>query len=306
MATETSDKKEMILKALFLWNPRINLKEVTFLPGGSNSIAVRAGDQVYRFPLTAEAFAAMRREAILTEILSNEMTSEARSGIARVFIVEEENGLSFSYHRYINGKIMDTVRGETEFNTCYAGLNVEQRSGLAQEIALFFADLHSLSANIFPKEFLSDTVSEWDFTQKTDEEQSRELLLRYSGGKLDLNVFKTEISEDVAFCHNDLSGSNLLIDLESENLLAGIIDFANSGFRPRTDEFIPLYKIGRDLAVRVIGYYNQQVQNPVRMAEIDYKFLCFVAFLLEHQKKPSFFVTALIEDFVQSYFTQRT
>ena len=305
---DNPEKERLIKKALLLWRPSIDMEKIIFLPGGSSSVAVRAGVFVCRFPQTAEALAAIRIEAELTGILNKNLSEASRRKMAEVSIAEnsDENVLSFSYHRYIKGKIMDNIRGETEFNTCYARLNPKQKRRLALEIALFFIDLHTLPITLFQRTSLSENRQDWDFTRKINKEKSRNLLLKHSDGKLDLNEFKTEVSDDIVFCHNDLSGSNLLIDLNDENILKGVIDFGNSGLFPRTNEFIPLYKIGRELVVQTVGFYNQYSRKPVSMREIDYKFLCFVCFLLEQQKKPSFFTTALIKDFVQSYFNIRT
>ena len=96
----------------------------------------------------------------------------------------------------------------------------------------------------------------------------------------------------------------MIVRPEGKNVLAGIIDFANAGLYPRTNEFIPLYKIGRDLASRVVGYYNRMSDSPVDMRRIDYQFLSFVCFLAEQQEKPSRFATAFLDDFIKSYFTR--
>jgi len=307
IAENTPDKELLMRKAILSWNPSIDLKNTVILPGGSNSTAVRAGETVYRFPQTKEAFAAMRQEANLTKVLRDSLSETFRSKIAEVFIVDQSKDIlsAFSYHRYIPGKIMDNRRGETEFNTCYAHLNLERQDRLARETAAFLAELHSVPLKAFQKISLK-AGQDWDFTNRINIECCRELLLKHSHNRIDLNDFKMNCSRDFVFCHNDLSGSNILIDPEKESILTGIIDFANAGFYPRTNEFVPLYKIGRDFVCRIVKYYNRFSNVSVDMRETDYKLLCFICFLLEKQKKPSFFITALIKDFIQSYFTQRT
>lgn len=297
---DTQEKEILIRNALAAWDACIDFENVSFLTGGSCSIAVRAGEFVFRFPLTKSVFEAMRREADLTEALNKHLSSVAASKVPVVRCAEPDGCVCFSYHRYIHGKIMDNIRGETAFNTCYCNLTEKQRDCLAQEIASFLSELHSLSAARFSKEWFSE--SDWDFTEKIDEEKSREMLLRQSGGLLDLNDFKTPMSRDIVLCHNDLSGSNLLVLPENESILSGVIDFANANLCSAANDFMPMYKIGRDLVCRVIRFYNQCSKKSVDMRELDYRFLCFVCFLLEQQKKPSFFITALIENFLKSFF----
>ena len=154
ISKNTPEKEALIRNVLSSWNPSIDLKDMVLLPGGSNSTAVRAGETVYRFPQTEEAFLSMQQEAILIRILNQHFPDALRSEIAEVFIVDEDNFPSFSYHRYISGKIMDNIRGETEFNTCYFHLPPEDQDRLARETAAFLAGLHSVKTDLFQTQSL--------------------------------------------------------------------------------------------------------------------------------------------------------
>ncbi|MBR1778092.1 MAG: aminoglycoside phosphotransferase family protein [Alphaproteobacteria bacterium] len=309
---DTPDKERIIREVLLFWNPSLELTEITFLPAGSNSAVFRGNSFIFRFPLTQSSFHAMKRDSLISELLHTHGSLEVRSKTAPVFIVDSEEKrfpyfIKFSYHKYINGKIMDNRRGKTDFSVCYFHLSRKQQERLAEKIAQFLADLHSIPQNVFQTVLPALTDQNWDFTKRIDEKLSRRLLLEATSGQLDLKEFKTECAQDFVFCHNDLSGSNLLIDLKKKDILQGIIDFGAAGIFPKTNEFVPFYKVGRHFARQIVKAYNTVSQMPVRIREIDYKFLCFIGFLLEQQKKPSDFITALIKNFIEDYFeTQRT
>lgn len=297
---DNPEKERLVRKAFSFWRPSIDVEKIIFLPGGSNSIVVRAGDFVCRFPQTETAFMAMRREAVVTEILKQNFPLFSETTEVSVVEQTEDDFPEFSCHRYIPGRIIDNRRGETEFNMPYNHLTARQKKRLAERTAAFLAGLHSIPTELFQDLPPLSNEQNWDFTGRVNVRLSRELLLKATNGRVDLKEFETECSQNAVFCHNDLSGSNLLVDLNKKDVLAGVIDFGDAGVFPQTNEFIPLYKIGRDFVCQTVEEYNKISPIPVDMREIDYKFLCFIGFFLEQQKKPSFFTTALIQDFVQS------
>ena len=75
--------------------------------------------------------------------------------------------------------------------------------------------------------------------------------------KIDLDYYKPTLpNTDKALCHNDLSGSNLLLNPESDDILAGIIDFGNVVVMPKYQDFFPLYKVDRKLAIDTLTEYT--------------------------------------------------
>ncbi len=58
------------------------------------------------------------------------------------------------------------------------------------------------------------------------------MLLKYSDNKINIDDFKCNIAnDDLVFAHNDMSGSNIVLDEQQDNVLQGIRDV---GFRVET------------------------------------------------------------------------
>ena len=88
-----------------------------------------------------------------------------------------------------------------------------------------------------------------------DYSTAKEHILEVSGGKINLDNFKTTIPTDgLALCHNDLHAGNMVV---KDNKLNGFIDFGEAGVNPRITDFFHLYRLDRDLAVDVIKEYNK-------------------------------------------------
>ena len=101
-------------------------------------------------------------------------------------------------------------------------------------------------------------------------------------------------------CHNDLSGSNLLLNLNKDDVLEGIIDFANAMVIPKYLDFIPLYKMKRRLAVNVLEKYNAIADNKIEQTQLDYTILSYIGFGLSKTKEaPSPYFLKLLKWFLE-------
>lgn len=78
----------------------------------------------------------------------------------------------------------------------------------------------------------------------------------------------TVLDTTIALCHNDLSWSNILLNPEEEDVLAGIIDFGNTVVMPKYQDFFPLYKISRKLAIDTMKEYNKITSSPIEQKQM--------------------------------------
>lgn len=281
--------------------------EITRLPGGSNSFALQIGDYVVRFPKSESVYQSLRREALISKILQKNLPAEQRGKITFPRCRDDVSH-PFSWHKIIKGKICDYVRGETRYNTRYENLSAGQKDMLAAGIAAFLTELHAIKDRIENPE-----AENWNVFEKDDFDHTacRDALLKYSGGKIELKEFIADISpRDFVFAHNDMSGSNLIIDETSPRVLRGIIDFGKAGVMPRLNEFFPYYKIHRGLARRIITCYNRKNGGIIDQTAADYMALgCFGYFMNKSEKQgkpPSDILLKILGSFIDDFYQSKT
>ncbi len=274
---------EFIIKSLKKLN-FIKNYEFEILSGGSRSVALLVDGYVVRFPKTKEALESQEREALILEKVYGFMPSFVLSKTAQSKMCGEK-----SYQKAINGRILTT--------TDYQKMSQTQKEELAKEVALFFAAIHEMPLSLFEEVESSckPYADDWNFTKKESWNYLKAkdcLLLR----GINLDDYKTSFDDDdLVFCHNDLSGSNLLID--DNDAFKAIIDWGNAATMPRTNEFVPLYKISREFANLVIKYYNNYSNKKINIKEVDYKALSFIAFVMLENPN-SWFADTMIKNFL--------
>ncbi len=255
------------------------------LKGGSKSVAFCMGEYVVRFPSSSEVLENQKREALVLEICQNHLPQALREKIPQTTVFEEAE-CAFSYHKIIYGESLEIQ--------AYRQLNEDRKYSLAQNLAEIFLALHNIPVPVLKsveKEYVSQ-ADDWNFFNQEDFEEDKisELLLNYD---IDFKAYKTSFTKDLVICHNDLSGSNILM---KDNTFAGIIDFGNVGIMPRSNDFVPLYKVSRELAIRVLEAYNTVSQNKVSQKEVDLKALSFMGYVLL-KNTTSFFAELLLNNF---------
>ncbi len=266
--------------------------EVRALVGGSKSFAFAVGDDVARFPKAEVVWQTMQREnKILSEILPC-MGDKFKSKIHQISLVEGE--YPFSVVKRFVGKICDNR--DDEVNALkIQDLPQDKQENLAQTLAEFFAMMHKIDYTKLHIPPTNETIDNWDVTQKVDFDYAKARLALKKVSTFDLDDYHCDNkNEALALCHNDLSGSNMLINPKNEDILVGIIDFANAFVEPKYLDFFPLYKINRNLAVEVIKRYNKLVVDKIDIKQTDFTMLAYIGYnLAKLENPPPYFMKLL-------------
>lgn len=272
------------------------------LNGGSKSFAFSVNGYVVRFPKAEVIWQSQQQEAQISELLQANLSDKWKSKVTKVSCCEASD-YPFAYHKMIKGKICDNIRGETDYNTCFANLSDMQKDLLAADIADFLTELHRIKANIF-----NPMAENWNFLLKSDfdYEACKFLLAKYTKQQINLDDFVCDIvQDDFVVAHNDMSGSNLAVDETQEHILQGILDFGNAGLMPRINEFFPYYKISRRLARQIISCYNEQNTAKINQQAADYMLLVYCGYFLDLREKqgkePFQFILSILQNFIQDY-----
>ena len=266
--------------------------EVRAMVGGSKSFAFAVGDEVVRFPKAEIIWQTMQREnQILNEIWPL-LDDKYKNKIHQISLVEGE--YPFSVVRRFVGKICDN-RDDDENAVKVQTLPENKQENLAQTLAEFFAMMHQIDYTKLHIPATNETIDNWDVTKQADFDYAKARLALKKISPFDLDDFKCDNkNETLAFCHNDLSGSNMLLNPAKEDILVGIIDFANAVVQPKYLDFFPLYKINRNLAVEVIKRYNELVDDKIDVTQTDFAMLSYIAYnLAKSDNPPSYFMKLL-------------
>ena len=154
------------------------------------------------------------------------------------------------------------IKGEKLTPVIYENMSDDEKDRLAQNIALFLREMHSiplpdidgLELNVIDDYKCDhDTLREMIYNKIPD--RSKE----YIDDLYKRILYDERISQyDKALCHNDLSCNHIIIQNKS---IVGIIDFGDVAITDRDKDFIYLLEdsieeIGREFGLRVLEYYN--------------------------------------------------
>ena len=200
--------------------------EVSAMVGGSKSFAFAVGDEVVRFPKAEIVWQTMQREnQILSEIWPL-ISDKFKSKIHPINLVEGE--YPFSVVRRFVGKICDNR--DDEVNAVkIQNLPKDKQENLAQTLAEFFAMMHKIDYTKLHIPPINETIDNWDVSKQADFDyaKAREALKKVSS--FDLADYQcNHKNETFSLCHNDLSGSNMVINPKKEDILVGINEFTNT------------------------------------------------------------------------------
>ncbi len=119
-------------------------------------------------------------------------------------------------------------------------MTIKQRKVLAKDIAELLCAIHNI-----PLSFVNKTIEKYSKTCRNENKTvlidfnydiAKKQLLECSSGRLNLDMFKTQIPTDgLALCHNDLHTENIIIDKRGK--LSGFIDFGEAGINPQMTDF---------------------------------------------------------------------
>lgn len=261
-----------------------NIQNIIRLQSGSRSIAYYADDYIVRFPKAEIIWQIMKREKNVIDMVYPHLVPTFANKIHKIDLIECEYPFSVSKRFY--GKICDG-RPESEYATLYQNLTVTQQKKLAYDLAVFFNLMHQIDYKNLNIPEPNEAIDNWDVTSRNDFDlkKAQETLLPY---KINLNNYKSaHLNISKALCHNDLSGSNLLLNTEKDNVLSGIIDFGNTVVMPKYQDFFPLYKIARKLAIDTLAEYNKITSYPIEQRQIDFMVLSYIGFGLAQSKDGS-------------------
>lgn len=261
-----------------------NIQNIIRLQSGSRSVAYYADDYIVRFPKAEIIWQTMKREKNVIDMVYPHLVPTFANKIHKIDLIECEYPFSVSKRFY--GKICDG-RPESEYATLYQNLTVTQQKKLAYDLAVFFNLMHQIDYKNLNIPEPNEAIDNWDVTSRNDFDlkKAQETLLPY---KINLNNYKSaHLNISKALCHNDLSGSNLLLNTEKDNVLSGIIDFGNTVVMPKYQDFFPLYKIARKLAIDTLVEYNKITSYPIEQRQIDFMVLSYIGFGLAQSKDGS-------------------
>ena len=168
------------------------------------------------------------------------------------------------------------IKGDKLTPIIYKNMSDDERDTLAQDIALFLREMHSIP---FPDidgleiqviddyrgdyEALRETI--YDIIPDKSKEYIDDLYKRIFNDK--------RISQYVkALCHNDLSCTHIII---RQNKAVGIIDFGDAAITDRDKDFVYLLEdssgeIGREFGIKVLEYYNHpNIDIPILKADLN-------------------------------------
>ena len=295
---ETADDLDLIRRILVA-EGFDKLEKITRLQSGSRSVAYYADKYIVRFPKDEIIWHSMQREKVIIDTVYSSLMPDFKGKIQKIELIEGTH--PFSVSKRIDGKICDG-RPESEYATLYQNLNAEQQKSLAQSIAVFFNLMHRIDYKTLKIPALREELSAWDVTTRDDFDYAlvRQMLLDNSKGKIDLASYLVDKpNNELAFCHNDLAGSNLLINPAKDDVLQGIIDFANADIVPKYFDFFSLYKIDCKLAHDTLTFYNKLTSSKIAQEQIDYLALTYIGYgFYKTKDSPSPYFMKLIKPFL--------
>ncbi len=267
------------------------------LSGGSRSKGYRVGDYIVRIPLREDSLMEQMREAEISALMQEYLPEYLKNKVTDIHF----NG-KCAYHKEIQGDLLETYQVRNN----YSIMDAQHRHKLAIDIAEILAAIHNI-----PLEKVQAVTQKYAKTCRNENKTvqndfdyfiAKAHILEVSGGKINLDNFKTTIPTDgLALCHNDLHAGNMVV---KDNKLSGFIDFGEAGINPRITDFFHLYRLDRDLAVDVIKEYNKISDYKIDVKAADYQFLSNAGYTLEKRKdRPSFKpeVAKVLENFAGSY-----
>lgn len=299
--TEEIIQDDILIKQILSSSSKKNLiGDIKKCVGGSKSYAFTVNDYVVRFPKAEIIWQTMQREKQIIDAIYPFLSSKYISKIHKIELID--GSYPFSVTKKFNGKICDN-RENTNDVINIRTLSSLQYASLVQNIAEFLFLLHSIDYSKLEMPPINETIDNWDVTKNNDFEHSkvRQALLKYSDNQLDLDEYKiNNVNNTLALCHNDLSGSNLLLRRNKNDVLEGVIDFANAVIEPKYLDFVPLYKIKRRLVVDVLEKYNSITDNKIEQKQIDYTMLSYIGLGLSKTiEKPGPYFLKLLKWFLE-------
>lgn len=211
---------------------------------GWDSLAIDVDDRlIFKFPRDAAALERLVREAVLLAIIHPAATLPTPN------MTLHDGPPLFSRH--------DKLRGGYLEPSVYAALAEPARDRLAQDLALFYAQLHALPAASLEVAG-AVPIEPWiepDDILKRAWPVLTEPLRRYAERTVAAWDALAPDPHGRTYGFFDGHGWNMAFDPDAQRL-NGVYDFGDSGFGPLQQEFIYSNMISPDLTARIIGRYE--------------------------------------------------
>ena len=168
------------------------------------------------------------------------------------------------------------IKGEKLTPIIYKNMSDDEKDKLAQDIALFLREMHSIPLpDIDESELhvIDDYKSDYETLRETIYDKIPDKSKEYLDSLYKRILDDERITKYVrALCHNDLSSNHMII---RNNKVVGIIDFGDAAVTDRDKDFVYLLEdsieeIGREFGLKVLEYYNHpDISIPILKADLN-------------------------------------
>jgi Phosphotransferase enzyme family len=248
-----SDYRNAIIQSF----PELSHAALSVMAAGWDCVAVDADDTfVFKFPRNADADARLRKEARLLQVIRPRISMHVPA------LTLHEGPPLFSSHRKIRGAHLLTDE--------YHALTPAQRARLADEMARFYADLHSLRPERMA-EAGAAPLKPWPDASSLRAAAQALLPDHLKDFAWETLVEWTNLGADpygAVYGFFDGHGWNMAFD-HARGTLNGMYDFADSGIGPLHQEFIYSSFIDEDLTLRIIDRYEALTGKAVDRRRVE-------------------------------------
>lgn len=239
----------MDIKKIIEKNFSINVNDIFVLGQGYDSIAYLVNHEyIFKQSKHMEARNNLKKEIQVLKYLKGKITLQ----IPDIEYYSEEYCIC-GYRK---------IKGEKLTPTVYKKMNDNEKDKLAQDIALFLKEMHSVP---FPdiNELELNVIDDYKSDYLTLKGTVYDKIPNNSKKYID-NLYKKILNDERitqytnALCHNDLSCNHILIQ---NHKAVGIIDFGDVSITDKDKDFVYLLEnsseeIGREFGLKVLEYYN--------------------------------------------------
>ena len=221
-----------------------------FYRSGWDSVAIAAGERMFKFPRHAEALAALRREIAILEQVAPVSPLRVPS------MILHDGARPFSEHVLIPGDHL--------LKAGYERLDPPRRDALADALAGFHAAIHRLDPARM-RAIGAGPVEAWLPPEAVERFALPALPAAWRGPAAAIVAAYADLPPDPAgevYGHFDAHGWNMAFDSPAGRL-NGLYDFADSGIGPLHREFICSSFVSRDLTERIIGRYERHATRSI-------------------------------------------
>ena len=241
----------------------LTVSEIFVLGQGLDSVAYLVNNEyIFKHSKHDEARYSLKKEVQVLNYLKGRVTLQ----IPDIEYYNEEYGVC-GYKE---------IKGDKLTPIIYKNMSDDEKNRLAQDIALFLKEMHSvplpdideLELNLID-DYKSDYSALWETIYDKIPDKSKEYLN---------NLYRKILNDEritkyvKALCHNDLSCNHII----TQNRMAvGIIDFGDAAITDRDKDFVYLLEdsiqeIGREFGLRVLEYYDHpDIAIPILKSDLN-------------------------------------